>query len=158
VWSSELAACARRYQGATLSVVEPGGYPISARCQVELDDERQQITVKRLPPLAELWRGPACLLFHRHDERLENQYQLLIRGRLTEEGESLIFRPSAFVTANGSRNQDRMPHAGAPLQLLKFMRIGRRQAGAYLRRRQLTWPVDFAPMLKVIRELERRQH
>jgi hypothetical protein len=153
MWSKELGICARAYADATLSSVEDDGYPFSARCEVALDDQREVITFTRLPEIASRWRGPACLLFHRFDERLENQYQLLIRGRLVQENERLVFRPSAFVTASGSRTSDRMPHAGAPLQLIQFMRLGRRQARAYLRRRRMAWPVDFTPMLRVLRDL-----
>lgn len=47
-----------------------------------------------------------------------------------------------------------MPHAGAPLQLVQLMLLGRRQAGGYLRRRNEAWPVDFKPMLRVLRELQ----
>src|SRR2546422_400298 len=120
MWNKRLAAAARLYRDGTLTVVEASGYPISVRCTVELDDLHEVIRFARLPP-ASAWCGPACLLFHRHDARLENQYQLLIRGRLIQEDEIVAFEPSAFVTANGSRESDRMPHAGAPLQLLRFM-------------------------------------
>jgi len=156
MWTERLAAAARQYRDGTLSIVEASGYPSSVRCTVELDDVHQVIRFPALPPSASHWRGPACLLFHRHDARLENQYQLLIRGRLVEDHEIVTFLPSAFVTANGSRDMDRMPHAGAPLQLLRFMLLGRRQARAYLRRRKKPWPaVDFKPMLAVLRELKR---
>jgi len=153
MWSSNLATCARAYPDAVLSVVDPDGYPCSTRCTVRLDDRREVITFINLPPLASSWRGPACLLFHRHDDRLENQYQLMIRGHVVLQGDSLELRPTHFLTANGSLTEDRMPHAGAPLQLIQFMLLGRRQAARYLRRRNMTWPVDFTPMLRVLREL-----
>src|SRR5438128_9202173 len=99
MWSKELAICARRYADATLSVVDPSGYPFSARCRVAFDEQREVITFTSLLAMALVWRGPACLLFHRHDERLENHYQLLIRGQLVQEGQSVVFRPTVFVTA-----------------------------------------------------------
>jgi hypothetical protein len=47
-----------------------------------------------------------------------------------------------------------MPHAGAPLQLLRFMVLGQRQARAYLRRRRRPWPkIDFTPMLRALDDL-----
>src|SRR5689334_11925820 len=113
MWNSALAARARLYRDATLSVVDASGYPSSMRCQVELDDA---LEVVRLIGVMGLEQGPACLIFHRHDERLENQYQLLIRGQLEVENAALIVRPTAFVTANGTADTDRMPHAGAPRQ------------------------------------------
>jgi hypothetical protein len=47
-----------------------------------------------------------------------------------------------------------MPHAGAPRQLIQFMLLGRRQAATYLRRQNVAWPVDFKPMLRVLRDLQ----
>ena len=42
-----------------------------------------------------------------------------------------------------------MPHAGAPLDLIRFMLLGRRKARAYLAKRGKAWPrVDFAVMLR----------
>jgi hypothetical protein len=124
------------------------------RCTPRLDDHREAVTFAAIPAQANAWRGSACLLFHRHDERLEHQHQLLIRGHLVQEDQVLTLQPSAFVTATNNEHDDRMPHAGAPLQLLRFMLLGRRQAGVYLRRRQTPWPaIDFAPMLRVLREL-----
>ena len=96
MWNSRLAACAR-------------AHPLSVRCQVELEEQREVIRLLSLRPSASGWRGPACLLFHRHDERLENQHQLVIRGQLVEEDQMLLLLPSAFVTANGRREQDLRP-------------------------------------------------
>jgi hypothetical protein len=121
---------------------------------VVLDDQREVVTFGGLPHVASRWSGPACLLFHRHDERLENQYQLMVRGQLVQQAESLELRPTHFLTANGSLTGDRMPHAGAPRQLIQFMLLGRRQAATYLRRQNVAWPVDFKPMLRVLRDLQ----
>jgi hypothetical protein len=153
MWDSRLAQRARLNPSGVLSVLEPSGYPASIRCQVHLDDAREAIDLTDLPPYASAWRGPACLLFHRHNERLEDQYQLLIRGTLVEEGGRMSLRPAAFVTANGRRDTDRMPHAGAPLHLLQFMLLGQKQARAYLRRRGMAWPkIQFAPLLRALDE------
>jgi hypothetical protein len=156
MWNSALARRARVYRDATLSVVHPSGYPYSVRCGVELDDSRQ---IVRLTTVSGLAPGPGCLAFHRHDERLENQYQMLIRGQLEVDNGGVILRPTAFVTANGSSETDRMPHAGAPLPLIRFMLLGQKQARAYIRRRKSPWPrVDFDPMLRVLREVRSRAH
>ena len=154
MWNKALAAAARQYADGTLSVAGDSTYPVSVRCTVEVDDALETIVIKTPPALAASWRGAACLLFHRHDAQLENQYQLLIRGDLTAAGSALVLRPTAFVTANGRQDGDRMPHAGAPLQLLRFMLLGQRQARAYLRRRGRPWPkIDFTPMLRALDEL-----
>jgi hypothetical protein len=153
MWNRSLAARARLYSSGVLSVVDADGYPFSARCQVIVDDAQELIAFTNLPAVAAEWRGAACLLFHRHDDRLENQYQLLIRGQLVAENGQLVFRTDRFVSGGGSPTSDRMPHAGAPLQLIQFLLLGRRQAASYLRRRKTAWPVDFTPMLRVLREL-----
>jgi hypothetical protein len=156
MWNDQLARCARAYPDAALSVIEQSGYPFSVRCRVELDAQREVVrligdTIEAMsaPPA-----GAACLAFHRHDDRLEKQYQLLIRGQLALGEGGLILRPTAFVTANGSDSHDRMPHAGAPLDILRFMLLGRKQARAYLRRRKAPWPpIDFTPMLRIVSEM-----
>src|SRR5438132_747066 len=109
MWNSRLAANARLYTDATLTIVEPSGYPFSVRCTPRLDDRREVVTFATIPAHANAWRGSACLLFHRHDERLEHQYQLLIRGQLVEQDQMLTLQASAFVTATGNRQDDRMP-------------------------------------------------
>ena len=153
MWDSRLAARARLYESAVLSVVDPSGYPASVRCAFALDQSRELIAFTALPPSAAAWRGAACLLFHRHDARLEGLHQLLIRGDLVEEQGSVALRPSAFVTANGRRDTDRMPHAGSPLHLLKFMLLGRRNARDYLAKRGAPWPtVGFSQMLRALDE------
>ena len=58
--------------------------------------------------------------------------------------------PSAFVTANGSRTTDRMPHAGAPLQLLRFLLLGRRLARQYLAKHNpAPWPIVFDELVRI---------
>ena len=153
MWDSRLAARARLYGSAVLSVVDRSGYPTSVRCAVRLDDARGLVAFTGLPPSAAAWRGAACLLFHRHDARLEGLHQLVIRGELVEEEGAVVLRPSAFVTANGRRDTDRMPHAGSPLHLIRFMLLGRRNARAYLAKRGAPWPaVRFDELLRALDE------
>jgi hypothetical protein len=46
-----------------------------------------------------------------------------------------------------------MPHAGAPLDLIRFMLLGQRKARSYLRKRGQPWPaIDFDLLLKTIDE------
>lgn len=140
MWSNVLAACARRYPSGVLTTVDSSGYPTSVRCTVTLDDAAQVIRLTTLPPLAADWRGPACLLFHRHDAHLEDQHQLLVRGDLAAAGATLVLRPSEFLTPTGRADHDALPHAGTPWQLLQFLRQGRRKARAYLAQRGAPWP------------------
>ena len=144
MWNRRLAARAASYPSGVLSVVDADGYPRSLRCAPRLDAKRHVFTFPSLPAYAAGWRGPACLLFHAHDERLEGLRQLVVRGELVagggEEGGAPTLRVEAFVTANGRKNTDAMPHAAAPLHMLQFYRLGRRKARAYLAKRGVPWP------------------
>ncbi len=116
------------------------GYPASVRCTVTLDDAAELIRLHAVPPVAADWRGPACLLFHRHDAHLEDQHQLMLRGELIADGATLVLRGGTFITATGRVDHDVLPHAGTPWQLLQFLRLGRRKARAYVAQRGAPWP------------------
>lgn len=140
MWDNRLAALARAYPSAILSIVEPSGYPISVRCTVTLDDAAAVVRFPALPPLAAGWRGRACVLFHRHNEKLEGLHQMVIRGELAEDGGALVLRGGEFVLANGRQDTDEMPHAGRPLHMFQFLLLGRSKAREYLAKRGTPWP------------------
>jgi hypothetical protein len=126
------------YRSAVLSWVGPDGYPASARCHARWSPEQpERIELDSVPPLAVGVTGLACLLFHQHDEHLEGLRQLVVKGALTADG---AFIASGVVTANGRPDTDQMPHAGAPLHMLAFLRLGRSTSKAYLRKRGAPWP------------------
>jgi hypothetical protein len=153
MWNSRLIALAQAYSSAVLTIVEPSGYPLSVRCNVTFDATREAIGFALLPARASEWQGKACLLFHRHNERLESQHELQIRGELINLAGELVFHPIAFVTGTGSTTKDAMPHAGAPLDLIRFMLLGQRKARAYLRKRGKAWPAtDFDALITTIDE------
>ena len=152
MWNEQLIQCARAYPTGVLTIVEPSGYALSLRCAVQFDDARQVIVIAA-PPGAPGYQGLASLLFHRHNEHLENQYEMMIKGEVAAEGDSLVFRPGDFLTGTGSPTSDRMPHAGNPIQLIQFMRLGRRKAKEYLTKRGQPWPpVDFPRLIKSLEE------
>jgi hypothetical protein len=131
------------YPTVVLSWVQPDGYPASVRCRVRRVASSGRVEFERLPGMASGRRGPACLLLHMHDEHLEGLRQMVLKGVLEDGTGSTgapVFIVSAVVTANGRPDADRMPHAGAPLHMLQFYRLGRRQAQAYLRKRGTPWP------------------
>ncbi len=151
MWNSKLVACARAYQSAILTIVEPSGYPASVRCTVQFDDMAQHITVLNLPPLASGWRGTACLLFHRHTSQLGDQHELLIKGELAGDASALILVPTGFLTGSSRQDTDRMPYAGSPLDMLRFIVLGQRKARAYLKKRQQPWtPRPWKKMLRAL--------
>ena len=154
MWSDKLAASIGDYPSAVLSWVDPSGYPISVRCPVRWQAGTQVVTFPHLPPTADAWRGKACLLFHTHDERLEGLRQMVLKGELVAAADgAVVFDISEFVTANGRADTDRMPHAGAPLHMFQFYRLGRRKSRAYLAKRGEPWPpIPFAEIGRAVEE------
>ncbi len=155
MWNEKLAECGKVYSSAVLTVVEESDYPVSVRCKPAFNAARKEITFEELSPLAEGWRGSACLLLHRHNDVLEDFYELVIRGELSDEGAVLIFRPTDFVTGSGRQDTDRMPHAGAPLHLIQFMMLGRRKAREYIAKRGKPWPpINFDILTQATQDVE----
>ncbi|HLY29385.1 MAG TPA: hypothetical protein VKQ36_00025 [Ktedonobacterales bacterium] len=141
MWNEKLAACVKDYSSGVLTVVdETTGYPMSVRCAPQMDTAREVFIIPDAPLFTAGWRGKACLLFHRHNDRLEGLHQLVVRGELTREDGVLTLKVGEFVTANGRSDTDAMPHAGAPLHMLQFLLLGRRKARAYLAKRGEPWP------------------
>src|SRR5438128_2673263 len=140
MWDMNLAALARDYATGVLSSVEPSGYPISVRVTPRLDDAREVATFVDPPPVAKAWRGKACLLFHKHNERLEDLRQMAVKGELVEEDGALVLKVTDFVTANGRPDTDLMPHAGAPVHMFQFWLLGRRKSKEYIAKRGAPWP------------------
>jgi hypothetical protein len=153
MWNERLAALVPDYPSGILTVVEPSGYPVSVRCGARMDRVRQVFTFPDVPPLAASWRGKACLLFHAYDARMEGLRQMVIKGELDVEQGVLTLYVSEFVTANGRRDTDRMPHARRPVHLAQFFLLGRRKASAYLRTRGQPWPpIPFAEIQRLLAE------
>jgi hypothetical protein len=153
-WNKALVECARVYSSGVLTIVEPSGYPVSVRCTAQLDDAHHVVTLSGLPEqVPGGWKGKACLLFHRHNEHLGDQHELMIKGVLSDEDGTLAFLPSDFLSGSGSQATDTMPVSGSPLQMMQFMRLGRRKAREYIAKRGEPWPPR--PFKKMVRYLER---
>ena len=145
MWDKQLAALVRAYPSGILSWVQPSGDPPSVRVVVQLDEAGERVLFPALPPAAVGSSGLACLLFHAHDDHLEGLRQMVLKGELVNEDGALIFKVIEFVTANGRPGTDQMPHAGAPLHMFAFYRLGRRKAKEYLAKRAQPWPpIPFA--------------
>ena len=145
MWNERLVQFISDYPTGVLSTVESTGYPVSVRCTVEPHAAEQTITFSDLPPFASAWRGKAALLFHRHNARLEGLHQLVIKGELVEQDGVVTFKVNEFVTGTGSQTTDEMPHAGAPIQMLQFLMLGRRKARAYIRKARRTLATNPVP-------------
>ncbi len=153
MWDERLAACAAAYRSAVLSIADYEGYPASVRCTPRLDAAHEVAYFAALPPVAAGWRGKACLLFHRHNDRLEELHQLVIKGDLETEDGVLVLRVREFVTANARTDTDAMPHAGRPRHMLQFLLLGRRKAREYLAKRGAPWPpIPFDEITRKMQE------
>ncbi len=153
MWNKQLARLATKYPTGVLTIADVGGYPASVRLVARLDNKRRVVTFPALPAYAQGWRGKACLLFHRHNSRLEGLRQMVLKGELVEENGAVALRVTDFVTANGQTNTDEMPHAARPIQMLQFLLLGRRKAKEYERKRGAPWPpIDYAEIERILRE------
>ena len=153
MWNKQLIACARTYPSGVLTVVEDSGYPLSLRCNVEFDDVRELILFPVPTPDVVGRQGLACLLFHRHNADMSGQRELLIKGELREEAGVLTLRPENFLTGSGRQDTDRMPYAGSPLDIMRYMILGRRKAREYLAKRGKPWsPRPWGKMLRYLDE------
>lgn len=151
MWNKSLIACARTYPSGVLTVVEDSGYPRSVRCVVDFDDVHELILFPTPPTDVVGRQGLACLLFHRHNVDLGGQRELLIKGELREEAGVLILRPDDFLTGSGRQDTDRMPYAGSPLDIIRYMMLGRRKARKYLAKRGKPWsPRPWGKMLRYL--------
>jgi hypothetical protein len=153
VWIAALIACARAYPGGVLTVAAPSGYPFSVRVRPNFDAANGLILFPGVPPVARDWRGKAGLLFHRHNPDLSGQHEMMIKGELLDVGGTLALRPGEFLTGSGRTDTDRMPVAGSPLDMIKFMMLGRRKAREYLAKRGQPWtPRPWDKMLRSLDE------
>ena len=153
MWNDRLAALAREYPTAVLSIVDTNGYPSSVRCTVHLDPTRQVAIIAHPPAQAMTWSGKACLLFHQFNERLEGLRQFVILGDLLCEEGLLMLRISKFVTSTRRQDTDKIPHASTPWQMAQFLWLGWRNARAYIAKRGAPWPpIPFDTIIHAVDE------
>jgi hypothetical protein len=118
------------FPGAVLTSVDRDGYPFSQRCRPEADPVKQVLRVM-LSEEEALRAGPACLLFHRHDDRLWNLKSFVVRGILASDSRSWYLAPQVFIPGMGIGG---LPSYG------RFLVQGRRTARRYLAKRGLARP------------------
>ncbi|MBO1332181.1 pyridoxamine 5'-phosphate oxidase family protein [Streptomyces sp. VRA16 Mangrove soil] len=75
--------------------------------------------------------GPASLLVHRHDDRLNRMRNTLVRGVLDRSDDGWLLVPDRVLEPMG---------AGRPSDALRVLRSTRRATDRYLRRRELPRP------------------
>lgn len=118
------------FQSAVLTVTDSTGYPFSIRCKPKLDIDMQVLRVQ-VPEAIGIQPGPAGLLCHKHDEWLWNLKSFIVRGALERDDQGWVFRPRQFIPGVG---------IGGLIQMVKFLRSGRRTTKRYLEKRDLLRP------------------
>lgn len=122
------AAQLSRFPTAVLAARDASGAPLLARTRPRPTPAGYLVEVPADCPVE---RGPATLLVHRHDERLNRMYNASVRGdlRRTTAGWTLV--PAAVVEPMGS---------GGALDALRVLRRTKRSTDRYLERRGLPRP------------------
>lgn len=118
------------FESGVLTGLDSEGRPLSVRCRPQPDPEAGVLRLA-LPEALAIQAGPACLLFHRHDERLWNLLSFVVRGALACDGGGWVVRPARFVSGVG---------IGGLMSYVHFLVDGRRTTTHYLRQRGLARP------------------
>ncbi|MET8751732.1 pyridoxamine 5'-phosphate oxidase family protein [Streptomyces sp. NPDC004667] len=113
---------------AVLAARDASGAPVLARTRPRPTPAGYLVQV---PPDCAVERGPASLLVHRHDDRLDHMYNALVRGDLRRTDAGWLLVPSTVVEPMGS---------GRASDALRVLRRTKRSTERYLARRGLRRP------------------
>ncbi|MGI5456906.1 pyridoxamine 5'-phosphate oxidase family protein [Streptomyces sp. CA-249302] len=116
------------YPDAVLAARDKTGAPVLARTRPVATDAGFAVAV---PGDCAVTAGPASLLVHRHDERLNNMRNTLVRGELREAGDGWLLVPGTVVEPMGS---------GRPSDAVRVLRRTSRATARYLERQGLPRP------------------
>lgn len=119
------------FPSAVLSGLDMSGDPYSLRCRPVLEPVQQRLRLSLFAAPA-LQPGPACLLCHRHDERLWNLKSFVVRGTLERDGPDWVLSPHQFIPDMG---------IGGWRSYVHFVRHGHAATRAYFARRDQPYPV-----------------
>lgn len=126
----EIARYLPKFDDAVLTGLDTAGHSFSVRCRPVPDPVSEMLRIS-IPDTVPLQSGPACLLFHKHDDNLWNLLSFVLRGSLECHGNTWIFVPEVFIPGVG---------IGGITSYLKFLIHGRRATNRYLRKRGLARP------------------
>jgi len=130
-WAEVVKESAHFGQGV-LTGLDESGYPIGVRCTPTADPSGEHRFLVDVPEGAAVRPGRAGMVFHRHDEQLWNLRSFIARGVLARETDSTYsFTPDRVVGGAG---------IGGVVELVRFMRRGRRTTKRYLAARSLPRP------------------
>lgn len=122
-----------------LTFTDIDGYPFSVRTYAR-QDRRENVFRITMPEGVPAASGPAWLLWHTHDDNLDVQHTLAVRGELVDEDGCWLVRPERVMSQkHGPEDADRA-------------------SDRYLRDRGLAVPDDFpwADLEPLARQVKQR--
>ncbi|MET8947228.1 pyridoxamine 5'-phosphate oxidase family protein [Streptomyces sp. NPDC004542] len=118
----------RRAPSAVLAARDASGAPVLARTVPRPTPSGYLVDVPADCPVED---GPAGLLVHRHDERLNHMYNAFVRGTVERTEAGWLLVPSTVIEPMGS---------GRARDALRVLRQTKRSTDRYLARRGLSRP------------------
>ncbi|WP_405625183.1 pyridoxamine 5'-phosphate oxidase family protein [Streptomyces sp. NBC_00016] len=116
------------FPSAVLAARDAFGVPVLARTRPVPTDDGFVVDV---PSDCAAVPGPASLLVHRHDDRLNHMDNALVRGELRASGDGRLLIPTKVVEPMGS---------GRPIDAVRLLRRTHRTTRRYLEQRGLRRP------------------
>ncbi|MDR6979107.1 hypothetical protein J2X68_005841 [Streptomyces sp. 3330] len=116
------------FPSAVLSARDSSGAPVLARTRPVPTDDGFAVEI---PSDCAATPGPASLLVHRHDDRLNHMDNALVRGELRASGDGWLLTPAKVVEPMGS---------GRPTDAVRVLRRTKRSTSRYLEQRGLQRP------------------
>jgi len=145
MWS-EIKKHHEEFRSAVLTGLDQDGFPFSLRVVPAFDEASQGIALE-LPAGLDIQPGPACLLFHKHNQNLWNLKSFVLRGVLEQDPSGWRLRPQQFIPGMG---------IGGVASYYRLLKSGRRAARQYLLKRGLPRPtIPWDEYLKMLAEVKR---
>lgn len=119
------------FPSAVLTGFDSTGYPVSIRCQPQIDEQAQALLLT-IPATVDLQAGPVSLLVHSHNEKLWNLRSYLVRGQLQRQGTASRLLVEKLTPGAGM---------GGLRATLAMISNARRNTTKYLQKRNLSRPV-----------------
>ncbi|MFJ7076884.1 pyridoxamine 5'-phosphate oxidase family protein [Streptomyces sp. NPDC098781] len=134
-----------RHPSAVLAARDASGAPVLARTRPLPADGGFEVGV---PEDCTAVPGPASLLVHRHDEKLNHMHNALVRGELRRSGTTWLLLPERVVEPMGT---------GRPSDAWRVLRRTNRATARYLERRGISRPpVQWAEFRNLVAEVKGR--
>jgi len=147
MWN-EIARYLPEFSSGVLTAYDLTGMPSSQRVQPRMDNSTQVLRFAVSPGPA-IQPGKACLLCHRHDEKLWNLKSFVVQGELAQDGAGWLLRPEHFIPGMG---------IGGLNSYLRFVRSGRKNTAEYLNRHNMPRPKVNWQMVIDLMSPEKGQH